>query len=123
MQKKTIFLTLIGSYLCYTVLLYYKGTEDTTKLTATEKVKVLKGKEIFQKYNCSSCHQIYGLGGYLGPELTTTYSNKTRGENAIRSFLENGGPRMPNFHFSKQEIDQLVAFLKYVDASAISYKQ
>ena len=123
MQKKTIFLTLICSYLCYTILLYYKGTEDTTNLSATEKVEVLKGKAIFQKYNCTSCHQLYGLGGYLGPELTTTYSNKMRGENAIRSFLENGGPRMPNFHFSKQEINQLVAFLKYVDASAISYKQ
>jgi nitric oxide reductase subunit C len=123
MVKQLTFLLLMTGFFCYSLLLYTKGTDDTTNLSASEKADMLRGKQLFQKHNCASCHQLYGLGGYLGPELTTTYSDKERGETAIRTFLKNGGPRMPNFNLNDQEINQLVSFLKYVDASAISYKK
>jgi nitric oxide reductase subunit C len=123
MVKQLTFILLITGFFSYSILLYTKGTNDTTQISSIEKVEMLKGKQLYQKYNCTACHQLYGLGGYLGPELTTTYSNKERGETAIRTFLKNGGPRMPNFNLTNDEINQLVVFLKYVDASAISYKK
>ena len=81
------------------------------------------GKNIYQKHNCTSCHQLFGMGGYLGPELTTVISDKSRGEVYARTFLQFGGSRMPNFHFSKEEVDDVIAFLQYVDAHATTYKK
>lgn len=82
-----------------------------------------EGKQIFQKYNCSACHQLYGLGGFLGPELTTVISDSTRGEIYAMAILRSGTSRMPQFHLKDKEIDQLISFLKYVDTTAISYKK
>lgn len=80
------------------------------------------GKQIYQEYNCQSCHQLFGLGGYLGPELTTVISDKNRGELYARILLENGAIRMPNFHLSPKQVNALIDYLKYVDANAFTYK-
>lgn len=77
--------------------------------------KIDPGKLAWQKYNCNACHQIYGLGGYLGPDLTNTYSAK--GEAYIGAFLKSGTVIMPNYGLSDTEIRDLTGFLKTVDAS------
>lgn len=79
-----------------------------------------KGKLLFQKYNCTACHQLYGLGGYMGPDLTNVMSKEGIGEMYVRAFLQNGTQRMPNFNFSEDEIKSLVGYLKYVDKTGIS---
>ena len=71
------------------------------------------GKMVWQHYNCNACHQIYGLGGYLGPDLTNEYSLK--GKDVINAFLISGTSTMPVFHMSEKEMNDLVAFLKDVD--------
>ena len=76
---------------------------------------------LFQKYNCTACHQIYGLGGYLGPELTMVMKERER-ESYIRAVLKTGTQRMPDFHLNGNETDALIAFLKYTSATAITYK-
>lgn len=88
-----------------------------------EEEQVAKGKLLFQQYNCTACHQLYGLGGYLGPELTTAYSDTHRGELYMKAFLKNGGTRMPKFNFTNDEINAILSFLKYVDATATTYKR
>jgi len=123
MIKIAIFLFLFTSYVVYSAFVYSAGTESTIQLTNAEKDAVRKGKLLYEQYNCVSCHQLYGLGGYLGPELTTAYSDPQRGELFMKAFLQGGGPRMPNFHFSEQEIRDIILYLKYVDASAVSYKK
>ncbi len=122
MIKVRILLILIVSYVCYSFVIYTKGTESPVKLTAVVQQQVSLGKQLYQQYNCSACHQIYGLGGYLGPELTTAYSDKNRGEDYMRALLQAGGSRMPNFHFNSQQIDALIAYLKYVDTTATPIK-
>ena len=72
---------------------------------------------MWQKYNCQSCHQLYGLGGYLGPDLTNVYSNTKKGEVVIRTLVKYGVKQMPACNMSKNELDNLVEFLKSVDAS------
>jgi len=91
-------------------------------LHAPQKQEIAKGKELFQQYNCIACHQLFGLGGFLGPELTTAYSDPKRGEAYMKIILANGGPRMPNYHFTEAEVSALISYLKYVDESAITYK-
>ncbi|MFZ1857100.1 MAG: hypothetical protein WAU29_07005, partial [Chitinophagaceae bacterium] len=59
----------------------------------------------------------------LGPELTTAYSDPQRGELFMKALLQAGGRRMPNFHFNENEISAIITYLKYVDATAVSYKK
>lgn len=91
-------------------------------MAAAEQQLVRKGKALFQDYNCTACHQIYGLGGYLGPDLTTAWSDKTRGEAYIRAMLRSGGARMPMYNFTDNEIDALAAYLKFADRSFTNRK-
>lgn len=73
------------------------------------------GKLLWQQYNCNACHQVYGLGGFLGPDLTNTYS--TRGPAYTKAILQSGTVTMPNFQFSERELKGLMAYLKNIDAS------
>ena len=77
-----------------------------------------QGKMNWQKYNCGSCHQVYGLGGYLGPDLTNTFS--LRGKDYIKAFLMSGTTSMPNFHLTPKEINALLAYLACIDATGKS---
>lgn len=122
MTKVSIFAGLFVSYTLYSIIIYTKGTANDVILPAAELAKVNKGKALFQQYNCTSCHQLYGLGGYLGPELTTAWSDKNRGELYMKAFLKAGGPRMPNFQFTNEEIEAIISYLKYVDSTAVTYK-
>lgn len=110
---------LLIAFFAYSLWIY----TDATNYGSTMNLKQSEGKRIYHENNCQSCHQIFGLGGYLGPELTTVYSDKHRGEAYAEAFLKNvGGTRMPNFNFNDEEIDALLAYLKYVDENATSYK-
>lgn len=77
-----------------------------------------KGKLVWQKYNCNSCHQIYGLGGYLGPDLTNITS--IRNEHQIKAFIKTGTKSMPILNLTKTEIDCIIEFLKNVNSTGSS---
>lgn len=77
--------------------------------------QALQGQALWQQYNCNSCHQLYGLGGYLGPDLTNTFSNTAKGPAHIKAMLNTGIGSMPLFYFSNNEKEALVAYLKAVD--------
>ena len=118
MQKLFIFIVLVGIFIVYTAFVYTSGTQ-----CAVSNPKAVEGKQIYQKYNCQACHQLYGLGGYLGPELTILTSPKGKGELYAKAILKTGTERMPNFHLQDNEIDDLVEFFKYVNETAITYKK
>lgn len=82
----------------------------------------LKGKLIFQERNCIACHQVYGLGGYLGADLTNVISANGKGEEYARTFIKYGSIQMPDFKFKNEEINYLIEYLKHIDKSAITYK-
>jgi len=96
----------------YNFLIYTSKKEGTYAVLNSES---LLGQELWQSNNCWSCHQIYGLGGYLGPDLTNTYSHPNKGEAYIKAFLNSGVKSMPKFNFSEQEKDAIVAYLKHID--------
>lgn len=73
----------------------------------------LKGQKIWQENNCFSCHQLYGLGGYLGPDLTNIHSIK--GKEYVKAMLNSGIGAMPKFNFSEQEKEWIAAYLEAVD--------
>ena len=109
-----ILLAIVVSYFFYSYTIYTQKM-DTEKAKKTISPLALEGKKVFQKYNCVSCHQMYGLGGYLGPDLTNTISEK--GEVYARTILKYGTAKMPNFHLNDHEITSLIDLLKEVDSS------
>jgi nitric oxide reductase subunit C len=80
----------------------------------------LAGWDTWQEKNCQSCHQIYGLGGYMGPDLTNVASDSDKDEKYLRTFIKYGTGKMPNFRLNDTEVNNVVAFLRWVDKSGKS---
>ncbi|HLG43082.1 MAG TPA: cytochrome c, partial [Planctomycetota bacterium] len=76
-------------------------------------VQALEGRGVWNRNNCNACHQIYGMGGYLGPDLTNSFSR--RGPQHIRNVLEKGFGNMPDLGLGRAEIDQVVEYLHALD--------
>ena len=105
---------LFSIFIVYNTNIYLSNTTASSAILSKQ---AMHGQELWQQNNCFSCHQLYGLGGYLGPDLTNAYSEKGKGEEYIKSFLNSGVKTMPRFNFSEEEKTALVAFLKEVDAT------
>lgn len=120
-KKKTfVFLVLFCSYAAYSGWVYTRGTEQTTAAISTQ---AAAGKQLWQQNNCSSCHQLYGLGGYLGPDLTNIISDPKRGSSYAKAFIAGGGATMPKFHLNEEQVEAVVAYLAYVDESVKNNSQ
>ncbi|MEC9415600.1 MAG: c-type cytochrome [Pseudomonadota bacterium] len=96
--------------------IFASGTDALPGMVAHDE-RSRHGQKLFHEYNCIACHQFYGLGGHMGPDLTNamSYRGDNVGEIIARAFLANGGNGMPNFKLSEDEILALIAFLKFVD--------
>lgn len=105
---------LITVFSLYNFTIY---TNENSKYTTVLSKKAIVGQTLWQQNNCTSCHQLYGLGGYLGPDLTNVFSVKQKGPDYIKAFLNSGIKTMPQFNFSETEKEALVTFLKEVDQS------
>ncbi len=79
--------------------------------------QVVAGKRIWENNNCIGCHTLLGEGAYFAPELGNVY--KRRGPDFIKAWIKGqptGAPgrrQMPQFNLTEQELDDMVAFLKY----------
>lgn len=95
----------------YSAYVYTSGTEAAHVPPMSDAAR--RGQQVFQDYNCIACHQFYGLGGYMGPDLTNVISN--RGEVYASVFIANGTTRMPKLGLNEQETADVVAYLGFVD--------
>ncbi|MBI2259694.1 MAG: cytochrome c [Flavobacteriia bacterium] len=116
MQVKPIYIFVLLSvlFLTYSSVLYLSDEKEIIIQRATKKDFSAEGKLIFQKYNCQACHQIYSLGGYLGPDLTNVYS-KYNNEDVIKAFMKGGFKQMPSFKLTSYEESALIQFFKKMD--------
>jgi nitric oxide reductase subunit C len=79
--------------------------------------QVVAGKHIWETRNCIGCHTLLGEGAYFAPELGNVYLR--RGPEFMKAWIKSqptGAPgrrQMPQFNLSDQQLDDLVAFLKY----------
>jgi len=112
LYNKIVIGFLVLTFVIYSIVLYQKGAFINEERLTEE---ALHGQQIWQDNNCTACHQFYGLGGYLGPDLTNVYSDSLKSEAYIRSRIIAGTGAMPKYKFSEEEIDQLIAFFKAVD--------
>lgn len=79
---------------------------------------VVRGKHLFDRNNCMGCHTIMGEGAYYAPELTKVYDR--RGPEWMKIFLKDpqamfpGERKMTQYDFAEEEIDDLIAFFKWI---------
>lgn len=105
------------------ILLFIGLTVDTTNRMPKQDhrenltAQVALGKHLWDVNNCVGCHTIIGEGAYFAPELGNVY--KRRGGAFIKAWIKSqptGAPgrrQMPQFNFNDEELDAMVAFLKW----------
>ncbi len=103
-----LLLSLITLFALYNTAIY------TSDRAVTLSAKAMEGENLWLNHNCNACHQIYGLGGYLGPDLTNTYS-RINNEKYFKAIINSGVKAMPQFHFNEKEKVALIQFLKEID--------
>jgi nitric oxide reductase subunit C len=94
--------------------------KQVPKLTNAETLTpdVVAGKALWEHHNCMGCHTLMGEGAYYAPELTKV--TQRRDKTFLQAFLKDpeamfpGERRMPNFHLSDDEVNQLIAFFDWV---------
>lgn len=113
-QNKIVIIVLVSLCAIYNVFIYStKESKTPIKLSS----QAVFGQQLWQENNCWSCHQVYGLGGYLGPDLTNVISHPQKGEVYVKAFLNSGLKSMPKFNFSEEEKNAIVAYLKQIDST------
>ncbi|MES0489361.1 MAG: cytochrome c [Leptospirales bacterium] len=95
----------------FTVFFVLSGIPDFENSSHEINEVAISGRKIWLKNNCISCHSIYGLGGFLGPDLTELAGR--RDNIYIRQVILNGTGKMPAFRFSDDEVNSLLAYFQY----------
>ncbi len=117
--RRSIFWGLIVLFVIYSFAVDTAGTaEDKGAAYLTAEAK--QGKLLFQEYNCTACHQLYGLGGYMGPDLTNVVARPGRDTIYLDAILANGTARMPDFHLTIPERRALIRYLQYTNQTGQS---
>lgn len=111
--NRLIIASLALVFIGYNLIIYTQKSSPTSTSIMSE--KAIEGEILWQQNNCTACHQFYGLGGYLGPDLTNVISHPNKGEQYVKAFVNSGVKSMPKFNFSEKEKEALTAFLTAVD--------
>jgi len=106
-SKKTLITVLVACFALQTGLVYSDDRHNPLSESA------VKGRQIFHKEACQVCHQLYGQGGFLGPDLTNAASRVDQAR--LVSLLTVGSGQMPAFHLDEDQISDVRAFLEEID--------
>ena len=105
--KKAAMACLVAAFGVQTVLVYTDGRQEPLTEAA------LRGRSLWHENACQVCHQVYGQGGFLGPDITNAAS-RLEGSR-LESLLTVGSGQMPAFHFTREQIADVAAYLEALD--------
>jgi len=83
--------------------------------------EVVRGQDVWHKYNCINCHTLFGEGAYYAPDLTKIA--QMRGAPYLKAYMRDPSKfydeqrhrrLMPTQNLADEEIDHLIAFLDWV---------
>jgi mono/diheme cytochrome c family protein len=71
------------------------------------------GRDLVRSW-CTACHvvDLEGTGADAGPALPALLAGKQRSADEIRGWLADPHPPMPNLNLSRQEIEDILAYLE-----------
>jgi len=110
-SKKIMLGVLVACFAVQTGLVY----TDDVDLQLSE--QAVEGRRLFHEKSCQVCHQLWGQGGFLGPDLTNSASRVD--ETRLASLLTVGSGQMPALHFDEAQIAAMRAFLRELDDADI----
>ncbi len=104
---------LVGSFCALTVVAY----SDFPRAAASSiSDQARQGLDVWRRNNCQVCHQIHGFGGFHGPDLTNRLTDGVL-DVELMQVISTGRGRMPAFEFSEDDLDALVAWLRWMDGT------
>ncbi len=106
-SKRTLIAVLVACFAVQTGLVY--SDDRGTPLSD----QAVRGRQIFHDNACQVCHQLYGQGGFLGPDLTNAASRVD--QERLVSLLTIGSGQMPAFQLDEAQIWDMRAFLQEID--------
>ena len=111
-----VFLVLATGFLFQTVFVY----SDWPRPDAPQELSPLakSGLDLWRENNCQACHQIYGYGGFLGPDLTNVMARRPYED--WTDILTLGRKQMPAFDFDEAQRGAIVTFLTEIDRTGTS---
>jgi len=108
--RKAMMASLLACFVGQTVLVY---TDETADRTPPLSELALEGRHIWHDYNCQACHQLYGFGGFLGPDLTNAGPRLAASDHLTKVLTEGpneGISQMPAFWMNEDQIAALEQF-------------
>jgi len=115
-HRRIIFFGLVGLFIVQSVFTWTTATAVNDP-DAEYDASAHRGAELYRDFNCTACHQFYGSGGYMGPDLTNVTIEADKGAAYARGIILSGTQRMPALGLTPQQADDLVAYLKAASAS------
>jgi len=106
-HRKTLIAILTVAFVIQSALVYSDDRQDPLSEDA------LEGRVLWHQNGCQVCHQIYGQGGFLGPDLTNVASSIDGSR--LESLLTVGSGQMPAYGFSSQEVSFMASYLQALD--------
>ena len=83
--------------------------------------QIAEGKKLWEVNNCIGCHTLSGEGAYFAPELGNVVVRY--GDEGVKAFIQSrpkdgipGRRSMPQFNFTDEQLNAIVAFLKHVNS-------
>ncbi|HEX9729589.1 MAG TPA: cytochrome c [Gemmatimonadales bacterium] len=105
--KKILLSVLLTGFVVQTALVYSDERHEPLSNAA------VRGREIWHRDACQVCHQLYGNGGFLGPDLTNAFGRVDPVR--LRSLLTVGSGQMPAFRLTDDEVNDVREFLRSMD--------
>lgn len=93
----------------------FPNRDPSARLTELEQ----EGLGVWRSYNCQTCHQLYGFGGFLGPDLTNRVVD-TSEDGGLGTILSNGLGKMPALGLDQPEQNAVLEFLRAMNRSGRS---
>lgn len=115
-HRRTIFFVLVVLFTGGSAVTYTSATA-VPDARATYDDAATRGAQLYREFNCTACHQFYGLGGYMGPDLTNVISAPGKGPDFAKGIILHGTQRMPVLGITPQQAEDIVSFLRAVDAT------
>src|SRR5215813_2113077 len=123
MKKKKTILTLLFLMVSAGHLIWFETTsnEVTAQSNQAGDSRAREAGKRHFEVRCAACHGADGKGGERGPDIISSDTARRRPVNELRELIRKGIPAagMPAFQLPERELQELIAFLRFLSAPAI----